>query len=231
MQNRDPANQFEWHESYRDMMKNMYRTSYTDGSHFREINVKSDFPAGYGGHVPVIRHDVLHRNTALDRTWTLNRNDPNRDAMPSFVDQISGVPSVTKRPCGATRNPTYKVNYRDGTTNPLAPWGITVNRNRDKLCQRSMPPTLKRAISMGVLERGRSNEAAKQAGSMMASGSAGALDQYAPAPARGEEMLGAPHQLSPTQEKLRKTVDDANYKATEGHMPTETEVLVEGMQM
>lgn len=26
-----------------------------------------DYPAGYGGHIPSIRFDVLHRNTAFDR--------------------------------------------------------------------------------------------------------------------------------------------------------------------
>merc|ERR1719262_971773 len=106
----------------------------------------------------------------------MDRMDPNRDAMASFVDQLTGVPSVTKRPCGAARNPTHKVNYRDGTTNPLAPWGITVNRTRDKLTMRTMPPTLKRAISTGALQV-RPNQAAMNAGSMLASSSSqGALE-------------------------------------------------------
>merc|ERR1719215_1424403 len=90
---KDPSKQFEWHEAYRDMVKNMYRTTYTDASHFRETNVKSDYPVGYGGHIPNVRHDVLHRNTQFDRNRHMQRLDPSRDAHPSFVDQLSGIPT------------------------------------------------------------------------------------------------------------------------------------------
>merc|ERR1719456_2082918 len=100
--------------------------------------------------------------------------DPNRDALPSFNDQISGIPGYTKRPCGAARNPTHKVNYRDGTTNPLAPWGITVNPKRDKLTMRTMPPTLKRAISTGALQS-RPMAMSSPQNRMASSGSQGAL--------------------------------------------------------
>eukprot|EP00929_Paragymnodinium_shiwhaense_P018293 TRINITY_DN1285_c0_g1_i1.p2 TRINITY_DN1285_c0_g1~~TRINITY_DN1285_c0_g1_i1.p2 ORF type:complete len:120 (+),score=23.17 TRINITY_DN1285_c0_g1_i1:78-437(+) len=103
---RDPALQWKWHEAYRDMSKNMYRTSYTDMTHFREVNVKSNYPAGYGGHIPLVRHDILHRNTEFDRKLACMRADPSRDAKPSFEDQICGVPTITKFPCGAPKNPT-----------------------------------------------------------------------------------------------------------------------------
>merc|ERR1712232_428545 len=98
------------------------------------------------------------------------RKDPSRDVKPSFVDQIAGIPTSTKFPCGAKNNPTYKVNLRDGTTNALPPWGITVNPKRDALNQRACPPTMKRAMSMPGL--GRSNPA-NMAGQMIAGGSDG----------------------------------------------------------
>merc|ERR1740139_4306 len=105
MTDKDPARQFEWHESYRDMMKNMYRSTYTDSSHFREVHTKSDYPAGYGGHIPSMRHDVLHRNTEFDRKRECMRQDPSRDAHPTFIDQLSGVPTYTKSPAGAHTHP------------------------------------------------------------------------------------------------------------------------------
>jgi len=153
----------------------------------------------------------------------MDRMDPNRDALPSFNDQISGVPGYTKRPCGAARNPTHKVNYRDGTTNPLAPWGITVNPKRDKLTMRTMPPTLKRAISTGALQS-RPNQAAMSAGNMLAnSSSQGALTPpRTPTYMPEEETAPA---ISPGGDRLRRTVDDANAQATEGYMPTEAEIL------
>lgn len=161
MIDKDPALQWKWHEAYRDMNKNMYRTSYTDATHFRETYVRSDFPAGYGGHIPSIRHDILHRNTEFDRKQACMRQDPSRDSMVSFNDQISGVPTVTKYPCGAKKNPTKGVSLHDGTTRPLAPWGITVNPAREMPNQRSIPATILRARSTPMLQ---------QAGSRMAGG-------------------------------------------------------------
>merc|ERR1719199_2167221 len=149
------------------MNKNMYRTSYTDATHFRETYVRSDFPAGYGGHIPSIRHDILHRNTEFDRKAACMRQDPSRDSHTSFIDQIAGVPTVTKFPCGAKKNPTKNVSQHDGTTRPLAPWGITVNPSRDGLGQRTIPATIKRTRSMPGLQR--SNQAALGAGLRMAS--------------------------------------------------------------
>merc|ERR1740121_2065344 len=98
---RTQGDQSSWHESFRDHTSNMYRTSYQDMSHGQEVAVKSDFPSGYGGHVPSFRHDVLFRNNAFDRDCEQRRHDPRREAFPSFQDQISGIPTFTNRPRGA----------------------------------------------------------------------------------------------------------------------------------
>mmetsp|Transcript_56613 Transcript_56613/g.132914 ORF Transcript_56613/g.132914 Transcript_56613/m.132914 type:complete len:197 (+) Transcript_56613:88-678(+) len=164
----DPAKQWEWHESYRDLFKNMYRTTYSDMSHGRETYVRSDYPAGYGGHIPSIRFDILHRNTAFDRNQALIRSDPSRDAMPSFKANLDGVPNYTKHPCGARKNPTKGVVPHDGTTTMLKPpWGVLTGK-RDPLNYRAVPPTMKRAFSTPSIAR--SNDAARTAGSLMASG-------------------------------------------------------------
>ncbi|CAJ1372431.1 unnamed protein product [Effrenium voratum] len=36
----EPEKQFEWHETYRDFAKNMYRTSYSDMSRHREAGAQ-----------------------------------------------------------------------------------------------------------------------------------------------------------------------------------------------
>mmetsp|Transcript_69420 Transcript_69420/g.165433 ORF Transcript_69420/g.165433 Transcript_69420/m.165433 type:complete len:219 (+) Transcript_69420:79-735(+) len=163
----DPAKQWEWHESYRDLFKNMYRTTYSDMSHGRETYAKSDFPAGYGGHIPSIRFDVLHRNTAFDRKMALLRTDPSRDAMPSFKANLDGVPYYTKHPCGAKKNPTKGVVPHNGTTTMLKPpWGVLTGK-RDPLNYRAVPPTMKRALSSPAMGN---NSALRSAGSLLASG-------------------------------------------------------------
>jgi len=218
MVNKDPACQWEWHEAYRDITKNMYRTTYTDATHFRETYCKSDFPVGYGGHIPSIRHDVLFRNTEFDRKMALMRNDPSRDAKPSFIDQIAGIPTVTKFPCGAKNNPTYKVVRRESTA-PLAPWGTTVNVYRDKLTMRTVPPTMKRAMSTPGL--GRSNQSGMGAGQQIAGGS----DVQVPAPGPSPQI-----QMSPSTGHLRRTVDTANIEAQQGEIPSEAAILREHMR-
>lgn len=97
----DLTSQWKWHETFRDTAKNMYRTSYTDMIHGREMSVTSDFPSGYGGHIPRLRHDVLFRNTGFDRQRALMQNDVNRDTFCSFVTQLDGIPTYTKKPRGA----------------------------------------------------------------------------------------------------------------------------------
>jgi len=87
----DLNTQWKWHETFRDSSKNMYRTTYTDMIHGREVSVRSDYPSGYGGHVPSLRHDILFRNEAFDRTRRLQMNDESRDSHPDFKTQITGT--------------------------------------------------------------------------------------------------------------------------------------------
>merc|ERR1719456_1411811 len=159
----DPARQWEWHEAYRDMMKNQYRTSYTDMIHFKEVNVKSDYPSGYGGHIPCIRHDILHRNTAFDRQMVLRRNDPSRDSKPSFLDQIAGIPTYCAKPQGAKKNPSHGVIPHDGTTtNIIAPWAV-LKPVKPVPSYRNVPTTLKRTRSVPQMGGSRVNQAAMSA--------------------------------------------------------------------
>eukprot|EP00931_Biecheleriopsis_adriatica_P080169 TRINITY_DN53518_c0_g1_i1.p1 TRINITY_DN53518_c0_g1~~TRINITY_DN53518_c0_g1_i1.p1 ORF type:complete len:240 (-),score=42.80 TRINITY_DN53518_c0_g1_i1:125-754(-) len=196
----DPSKQWEWHEAYRDQIKNMYRTTYSDMAHGRETYVKSDFPAGYGGHVISLRHDLLHRNTSLDRKIALMRTDPSRDAFPTFKPNLDGVPGSTKHPSGARKNPTKGVVPHDGTTTMLKPpWGIMTSK-RDPLNYRAAPPTMKTSQSSPLLG----------AGAMMASG-----------------QLTEPsfQQSSPSAGSLKQSVQMANDYARDGTMPHESDIL------
>eukprot|EP00933_Yihiella_yeosuensis_P032940 TRINITY_DN2660_c0_g5_i1.p1 TRINITY_DN2660_c0_g5~~TRINITY_DN2660_c0_g5_i1.p1 ORF type:complete len:228 (-),score=43.02 TRINITY_DN2660_c0_g5_i1:124-807(-) len=215
----DFSDQIEWHESYRDAVKNMYRTTYSDMTHGREVNVKSDYPAGYGGHVPSVRHDVFFRNTAFDRTNTLRRNDPSRDAFPSFEDHLAGIPTSTKFPQGAKKTPTYGVVPHDGTTTTLKPpWG-TATTQVSPLNYRSPPPSM---VPSSRLCTPRVNRAAKIAGSLLTS--------VAPEP----EVFGAQAASGPppgsSQSGVQKTVSLANEMAYKGRMPTELEIIAGEVQ-
>merc|ERR1719486_520530 len=117
--------QKEWHNTYRDMMENMYRTSYQDMIHGREVSVKNDFPAGYGGHVPSLRHDVLFRNTEFDRMRRGLRNDPGRDVFPSFDKQNLGLPTYTKSPRGTMHTAPSTGAQPDVLVKP--PWALTLS--------------------------------------------------------------------------------------------------------
>lgn len=233
----DPALQWEWHEAFRDQVKNMYRTSYSDMSHNREVYVKSDFPSGYGGHVPSVRHDVLHRNTAFDRKMALSRTDPSRDALPSFNDQIAGLPTSTKYPCGAKNNPTKGVVRHDGTTTMLKPpWGVMTGV-REGLNQRNQPPTMRmqRTGSLPTLGSSqRVNQSAQNVGAFMARSSSQA--QPLPPQAKPELTGCPPGAASPAARNsvdahLRRTVMGANEDAKQGSFPTEAEILAEQMNM
>uniref|UniRef100_A0A7S1AMJ8 Uncharacterized protein n=1 Tax=Noctiluca scintillans TaxID=2966 RepID=A0A7S1AMJ8_NOCSC len=110
-----------WHDEHRDHQKNMYRTSYHDMIHCRDVAVKRDMPSGYGGHIPSLRHDVLFRNTRFD-DMRADLEHPHRDTHPSFWEQKAGIPSHTDNPRGARRPPTTGTvpNAR------VAPrWGLT----------------------------------------------------------------------------------------------------------
>lgn len=208
----DFAKQMEWHETYSDMAKNMYRTSYGDMSQGREVHVKSDYPSGYGGHIASVRHDILFRNTGFDRTVSAKRSDPGRDAHPSFADHIAGIPTYTKLPQGAKKTPSYGVVPHDGTTTMLKPpWGIQTSK-RDPLSYRCPPPTMTRNGSSPLLGR-RSNEAAKNVGSMMT----------------GEGSEAAQYDMSDANDRMKRSVTYANEEAQRYRMPTEAEVLAEQM--
>mmetsp|Transcript_17192 Transcript_17192/g.30140 ORF Transcript_17192/g.30140 Transcript_17192/m.30140 type:complete len:229 (-) Transcript_17192:39-725(-) len=221
----DPAKQWEWHESYRDQFKNMYRTSYSDMAHGRETYVRSDYPAGYGGHIPSMRFDVLHRNTQFDRNISLSRTDPSRDAFPSFKPSLEGLPWYTKHPCGAHNNPTKGVVPHSGHTTELKPpWGIMPSR-RQPLNYRAVPPTMRKSASspaMGGLSR--SNPSAMSAGAMLAGSGDGHMSaepSYMEHDSYDSEGGG----------RLKRTVHMANEHAKAGSFPHESEILQEQLGM
>jgi len=218
----DPARQWEWHESYRDQFKNMYRTSYADMSHSREVYVKSDFPAGYGGHIPATRFDVMHHNTSHDRTQALRRTDPSRDAFPSFKPNIDGLPGFTAFPAGARKNPTLGVVPHSGSTTQLKPPWAMVPTKREPLNYRAVPPTMRKSMSSPMLGGPRSNVAAMNAGLAMSAGPSTEPSYMQEAPSG---------MLSPEGERLKRSVQMVNRHAHEGDMPHESEILAEQLNM
>jgi len=97
---RNLKNQWEWHDSFRDASKNMYRTTYSDCIHFREVNVENNYPSGYGGHVPTLRHDVLFKNTTLHAEIEARSHDVTRDCHPPFERQKRGQPIMSSKKRG-----------------------------------------------------------------------------------------------------------------------------------
>jgi hypothetical protein len=232
----DPAKQWDWHEAHRDMSRNQYRTSYTDMTHFKEVNVKSDYPSGYGGHIPSIRHDMLFRNTAFDRQQVLRRNDPSRDAHPSFKDHIAGIPTWCAKPQGAKKNPTYGVVPHDGTTtNIISPWAV-VRPVRPVPSYRNVPTSLARTRSMPQIGGGRVNQAAMGVGAAVASPSGVSSGQYQDMLAQQEqEMLEQQAMLEQQQQgpspggasdRLKRSVSMANEQSNQQRMPSEQEMLM-----
>lgn len=225
------------------MAKNMYRTSYSDMTYGREVSVKSDFPSGYGGHVPSVRHDVLFRNTAFDREMSLRKGNRNRDTHSSFEEQIAGVPCTTRFPLGAKRSPTYGTIPHDGTTTmPKAPWAIITTR-REPLTHRTTPPTMKGPeawslpmsgsmsargprsasartpnVPLSARGGGRVNEAALNAGSMLATDS--------PGQAGGPDILALTPRARPDSRAKRLDVDQSMPRRT----PSEVNALAEHLQ-
>lgn len=174
-----PETQTDWHEAHRDMLNNMYRTSYQDMINGREVSVKNDFPAGYGGHIPSLRHDVLFRNTAIDKRYEELRTDFARDAMPSFREQNEGIPAFTERPRGARKPPSaYTV-----PTWPVRPWALTQPLTEQPTFRSSPPGTAKLFASRAMStprNTQRPNTAAMSAGFALASPSEGAVDLATP---------------------------------------------------
>ncbi|KAF4677833.1 hypothetical protein FOL47_009744 [Perkinsus chesapeaki] len=123
---RDPtdlSSQWHWHQAFRDTAKNMYRTNYHDMVNLREVAVRSDFPSGYAGHVPTLKHDILFKNTKLwqDFQHEFDRKDVDpvgvsctegnkreatiTDRLPAFGGQKAGVPQFCANPRGANKIP------------------------------------------------------------------------------------------------------------------------------
>lgn len=169
----DPETQNNWHETYRDSMHNMYRTSYLDMVHGREVSVKNDMPAGYGGHVPNLRHDVLFRNTAFDRKLENLKSDIARDTLPSFESQNQGIPCYTAFPRGKMLPPTAGT-VPNITVKP--PWALTLPL-RDPPTFRTMPNSARLpggAITSRPSTTSRLNTAATSVGQALVQTSLGA---------------------------------------------------------
>lgn len=75
---------------------NMYRTSYHDMCLGLEVCVKSDFPSGYGGHVPTLRHQILFKNSPEAKELEARKADVTRDSFGGFDANIKGIPYLTK---------------------------------------------------------------------------------------------------------------------------------------
>jgi hypothetical protein len=127
--------QYHWHEAYRDSAKNMYRSSYQDQIHHRDVHVKSDFPAGYGAHNPIFRHDIRFKNTELFRIRKLATTDVSRDSYPNFDANLTGVPGFCYNPRGAK---TVPVLGQIPVYGLKAPWAIT--KPNGSLDYRKAPP-------------------------------------------------------------------------------------------
>lgn len=206
----------------------MYRTSYTDATHFREVHVKSDFPAGYGGHIPSMRHDVFFRNTEFDRKHAMTRNDPSRDAFPSFIDQIAGVPTYTTFPQGARKNPTYRVVPHDGTTTGgRPPWAMT-KAPRAGLNYRNTPDTIIRSRSSPSLQQAGSSRVNELGFGSGAQAAPSLNFERQPRSPMGEDPSNGME--SPQLDRLKRSVSRANEKAMYGRAPTEAEVLGDNVQ-
>jgi hypothetical protein len=189
--------------------------------HFKEVSVKSDYPSGYGGHIPSLRHDILHRNTAFDRQQVLKRSDPSRDAHPSFKDQIAGIPTWCAKPRGAKKNPTYKVVPHDGTTSYVRPPWAVLKAVKDVPGHRNVPTTIVRARSMpmvGSPTGNRINQAAVGAGTNLA--------MLGPSYSQPNFDGNTQPALARAQDRIERTVHAANQEARMQRMPTEQEMLM-----
>lgn len=143
----DPNTQHLWHLTFKDTVKNMYRSSYKDMVHGQEVSVKSDLPSGYGGHCPSLRHDILFRNTGFDRRKEAMRMNFSRDAFPAFEEQIQGVPTYCANPRGAKKVPTAGTIPGSGCK---PPWAVTMPL-QDPPTIRSKVPKLRSMLAAGAM--------------------------------------------------------------------------------
>lgn len=118
--NGDLSKQWEWHEAFRDSVKNMYRTTTMDTQACREVAVHADLPSGFGGHVRSRGHDILFHNTGEYTTLQREAVDPNRDTYPCFKQQKYGSATFTKYTANEG-TPEYG-SLPDVVCQP--PWGI-----------------------------------------------------------------------------------------------------------
>jgi hypothetical protein len=125
----DISKQKNWHETYRDLQRNQYRTTYYDMILNREVAVKSTKPSGYGGHVANVGADVLFNNTAFAQMQQDLKEDEYRERLPDFDYQLSGLPVHTANPRGSKLYKTAKTLPKgrvippwavDGAENPLS---------------------------------------------------------------------------------------------------------------
>jgi len=219
--NPDPSTQWQWHEAFRDMAKNQYRTSYSDMTHFKETYVKTDHPSGYGGHQPSVKHDVLFRNTAFDRKQSIMRADPSRDAHPSFNDQLAGVPTLCTNPTGSKKVPTHGVILQSGhTANPIAPWAV-VRPQRPLPCHRRVPETMKKVRSQPQIG-GTRNPGAVFPAQMQPSASLTAMPAEAASPANAAT---SPKSSLNAGTDMRRIVSNANDDANRMPMMSEEDMI------
>mmetsp|Transcript_72446 Transcript_72446/g.125611 ORF Transcript_72446/g.125611 Transcript_72446/m.125611 type:complete len:228 (-) Transcript_72446:170-853(-) len=202
----NPETQTDWHNTYRDMINNMYRTSYQDMIHGREVSVKNDYPAGYGGHVPSIRHDVLFRNTEFDRMHESLRSNPARDVFPSFREQNEGVPAHTRFPRGVKTPPSAETG-----PNVLVkpPWALTLTLREPPTFRTSPPGTARPMSTPRAFQSPRSarvNAAAVTAGQSL--------------------TFNVDRSPSDTSDfKLARAVESANATAKQATMPSEEAIF------
>ena len=129
------CDRYQWQQSFRDDVKNMYRTNYHDFTNLDPVALQSDFPAGYGGNKPSIRHEVLHRNTAFEHTYGHMRDGRLASAaryhFPDFTASKEGTPIYTLNP--RIPNPQFEFCTALGgsltaedqiSTFKKAPWGL-----------------------------------------------------------------------------------------------------------
>jgi len=226
----NPETQHEWHDTFRDMAKNMYRTSYSDMVHGREVAVRNDMPAGYGGHVPSLRHDVLFRNTGFDRRRAVMKENIMRDTFPSFAEQNEGIPAVTKLPRGR-RKPPVAGTVPDVAVKP--PWALTMSLQEppsfrtmpsgsmtERSTRQSTGPTLQRRTNANALSTGRGLAAWPEFDRRDESRS--------PWPEMG--VASSPQPPKSAESRLRFAVDSANDQSLGMNMPTEEDILFQQLQ-
>lgn len=117
----DIGNQKKWHETYRDLQRNQYRTTYYDMILSREVAVKSTKPSGYGGHVANVGADVLFNNTTFAAMQQDLKEDEYRERLPDFDYQLAGLPVHTENPRGAKAYKTAKTLPKGRV---IPPWAV-----------------------------------------------------------------------------------------------------------